>query len=75
MKIYICILLIFLRTAAFAQTVTVTGKVSLGAGSNDLSGTSIQIRGLKGGVVTDADGRFSISVRPGATLMISHIGY
>ncbi|HVU56818.1 MAG TPA: TonB-dependent receptor [Puia sp.] len=60
---------------SFAQTVTVTGKVSLGATSTDLSGTTIQVKGVRGGVTTDADGRFTLSVRPGATLMISHIGY
>jgi len=75
MKFNICLLLILLGVSAFAQTVTVTGKVSLGANSTDLSGTSIQVRGVKGGVMTDIDGRFTISVRPGATLIISHIGY
>ena len=67
---------LILRTAAFAQAnVTVSGKVGLGAGAADLSGTSVQVRGAKGGVTTDAAGHFSITVKQGAVLVFSHIGY
>ncbi|MBN9384504.1 MAG: TonB-dependent receptor [Chitinophagaceae bacterium] len=68
-------LLILLQMTAFAQTVTVIGKVSLGTISGDLSGTTVQVKGTKGGVTTDADGHFSITVKTGATLVISHIGF
>lgn len=68
--------LIFLGTVAFSQTtVTVSGRVTLGAGAADLSGTSIQVKGSRGGVTTDATGHFSISVKSGATLVFSHVGY
>ena len=68
--------LFFLQTAVFSQTtVTVSGTVGLGAGATDLSGTTVQVRGARGGVTTDATGHFSISVKSGATLVFSHIGY
>jgi len=65
--------LILLQMAAFSQTtVTVTGTVNL---PGDLSGTTVQVKGSRGGVTTDATGHFSITVKSGATLVISHIGY
>jgi len=69
-------LLVFLSMAGFSQaTVTVSGKVSLGAGSADLSGTSVQVRGAKGGVTTDAAGSFKITAPSGAILVFTHVGY
>jgi TonB-linked SusC/RagA family outer membrane protein len=69
-------LLIFLSIPGFSQTtVTVSGKINLGTGAPDLSGTTVQVKGAKGGVTTDATGRFSISVKAGTTLIISHIGF
>lgn len=38
-------------------------------------GASIVEKGTGNGVVTDLDGRFSLSVKPGATLIISFVGY
>lgn len=68
-------LLIFFNMRASAQTVTVSGIVNLGTGSADLSGTTVQVKGARGGVATDATGHFSIAVRSGATLVFSHVGY
>jgi TonB-linked SusC/RagA family outer membrane protein len=68
--------LVFFTMAGFSQTtVTVSGKVNLGTGSADLSGTTVQAKGAKGGVTTDATGHFSITVKSGATLVVSHVGY
>jgi len=53
----------------------VSGFVHL-PGSNDLSGTSVEVKGSAKGVVsTNARGFFSIRVPPGATLVFSHVGY
>jgi len=55
--------------------VTVTGKITDEAGA-PLAGVSIQIKGGKGGVQTDADGSFTISgVKEDATLVFSFVGY
>lgn len=69
------IFLILLTITASAQTGTVSGIVNLGAGAADLSGTTVQVKGARGGVTTDATGHFSITAKPGATLVFSHVGY
>ena len=38
-------------------------------------GASVMEKGTSNGTVTDLDGNFSLSVKPGATLVISYIGY
>jgi len=58
-----------------ATTIAVSGKVLLGAGSPDLSGTTVQVKGSKKGVTTDATGHFSIAVPGNASLVFTHIGY
>lgn len=55
-----------------AKTV-VTGTVSDASGS--LVGATIMEKGNQTGCVTDVDGKFTLSVNPGATLVISFIGY
>jgi len=38
-------------------------------------GASIMEKGTSNGAITDFDGKFSLSVKPGATIVISYIGY
>ena len=38
-------------------------------------GASVVEKGTTNGVVTDFDGNFTLNVKPGATLVISYIGY
>ena len=38
-------------------------------------GASIKVKGTNTGVATDFDGKFTLSVNPGATLVVSYIGY
>lgn len=55
------------------QSNKVTGTVKDAFGP--VIGASIVEKGTGNGVVTDLDGRFSLSVKPGATLIISFVGY
>ena len=55
------------------QTKKVTGNISDSMGP--LIGATIKEKGTGNGVVTDLDGNFSINVKPGATLVISYVGY
>ena len=56
------------------QSVTVTGTVKDDFGP--VIGASIIEKNNAGnGTITDMNGRFSLNVRPGATLVISYIGY
>ena len=57
---------------SFAQQGTISGKVSDKSGV--LPGVSVVIEGSNKGVETDFDGKYSISVSEGATLMISYVG-
>jgi len=71
-----CLFLLLFQLAGFSQaTVNITGKVSLGADATDISGTTVQVKGAKKGVFTDATGHFSISAPAGAILVFTHIGY
>ncbi|MEO7283650.1 SusC/RagA family TonB-linked outer membrane protein [Gelidibacter sp.] len=51
----------------------VTGKVT--DGNLPISGSNILIKNTKNGVVTDFDGRYSITAKPTDTLQISYLGY
>ncbi|HBF05416.1 MAG TPA: SusC/RagA family protein, partial [Prevotella sp.] len=56
------------------QTIKVSGIVSDAEGP--IIGASIVEQGTKSnGTVSDLDGKFTLSVKPGATLVISYMGY
>ena len=55
------------------STKKVTGTVSDAQGP--VIGASVVEKGTSNGVVTDFDGNFTLNVQPGATLVISYIGY
>ncbi|WP_288123758.1 TonB-dependent receptor [Parabacteroides goldsteinii] len=59
---------------ATAQAHRVTGVVKDHMG-DPVIGANIVEKGTTNGTITNIDGRFSIEVSPGATLIISYIGY
>ena len=70
---FVTFMLAFLATTALFAQNKVTGTVS-----DDLGpaiGVSVMEKGTSNGVITDLDGNYVISVRPGATLVFSSIGY
>ena len=56
-----------------AQT-TISGRVVDTNGDEIISAT-VLVKGSQGGTVTDFDGNFKVQCQPGATLVISYIGY
>ncbi len=60
---------------SFAQTKPISGTVSSEDGSTPLPGVSINIEGSSSGTVTDANGRFTLTADPNATLVFSYTGY
>lgn len=68
---WIAILFFFTITLANAQTIT--GTVS--AEGEPLPGASVSIKGTSKGSTTDFDGKYSINVSLGATLVFSYVGY
>ena len=58
---------------AVQQTKKVSGVVSDAMGP--IIGASVKVKGTSTGVATDFDGNFTLNVQPGATLVVSYIGY
>ena len=62
----------------FALTIsaqsTIKGHVKDDTGES-IIGASIVVKGTQGGTVTDFDGNFSLQCQPGATLVVTYIGY
>ena len=73
-KLITCLLMLCLGASLYAQRVSVSGTVRDNAGP--LIGASVLEKGTaSNGAVTDLDGKFTLSVKPGATLVVSMIGY
>ncbi|MBO4923426.1 MAG: carboxypeptidase-like regulatory domain-containing protein, partial [Bacteroidales bacterium] len=62
-------------TLAFAQNRPISGTVLDGSGQPVIGATVMVVGNSTLGTVTDADGRFSLSVPAGATISVSCIGY
>lgn len=60
---------------AMQQEMTVTGRVSEGGETGDLPGVNVIVKGTAIGTTTDVNGRYSIKVTAGETLVFSFIGY
>ncbi len=75
---YLCcsLLLTIVTLSTMAQsTVTITGKVT-DAGGGTLPGVSVLLKGSNNGVVTSADGVFTINVSEGKRILVfSFVGY
>ena len=72
MLLGICAILIAI--SGFAQTTPVTGKVMDDKGA-PVSGASVLEKGTKNGTTTSNDGSFSFKVKPGATLVVTGLGF
>lgn len=58
----------------YAQNSTVTGVV-VDEAEEPLIGVSVSVVGTSTGTVTDLDGNFKISIKKGASLKFSYMGY
>ncbi len=58
---------------AVQQSKKITGTVSDAMGP--VIGASVVVKGTTNGVATDFDGKFTLNVNPGQTIVISYIGY
>lgn len=61
-------------SAAYAQTKTVTGKITDVTG-NPLQSISVTIKGTMSGTTTGADGSFKLTVPENGTIVFSGVGY
>lgn len=67
-----CLLLIFVQPA-WAQTITVKGKVT--EKNQPLSGVNVVVKGAKNGAITNDQGEFTITAPPNGTLVFTYAGF
>ena len=70
----IMVLILFINPTV-AQQFTISGRVTEHDVGTPLPGVSILIKGTNNGTITDADGRYSLAVRPENTLIYSFVGF
>lgn len=59
--------------ASVQQAKTINGLVKDSQGP--LIGATVMEKGTSNGVVSDMNGKFTINVKPGATLVVTYVGY
>lgn len=69
----VVVLLGFTAAPALAQTHKITGKVTDETGAA-VTGATVREKGTKRGTFTDAEGKFTLALKPGSTLIISGVG-
>lgn len=69
------VLYLVLGVAAWAQTRSVSGRVTAAGDGSGLPGVTVLERGTTNGTSTDASGNFTLTVQEGASLVFSSIGY
>jgi TonB-linked SusC/RagA family outer membrane protein len=74
LKLFSLLALWLFAAPVWAQTKAISGRVS-GSDGGPLPGATVLERGTTNGVSTNADGAFSLSVQPNASLVISSVGY
>lgn len=72
-KLFTCLAMLLLSFSLMAQTRQVSGTVVDNVGP--VAGASVIEKGTQNGAVTDLDGKWTLSVPQGATIVISSIGY
>ncbi|MBO7660675.1 MAG: carboxypeptidase-like regulatory domain-containing protein, partial [Bacteroidaceae bacterium] len=72
-RLLLSTMLVFVGTILYAQT-EISGTVVDEFGEG-LYGTTVVEKGTSNGTVTDLDGKFTLKVAPGTTLVISFIGF
>ena len=75
-KIFLVGIFLLCQLVAFAQQLTVSGRITDSQTGNAMPGVNVLIKGTTTGTITDAGGRYSIAVPdPNSVLVFSFIGY
>jgi TonB-dependent starch-binding outer membrane protein SusC len=72
-KFSLLLMLFVISSAAFAQSRIMTGTVT-DEQKLPLTGASVLVQGTQASAITDIDGKYSIEVAPGQTLVFSFVG-
>ena len=73
-KLFACLLMLLAGAASLMAQTRVTGTITDNTGYGVI-GASVIEKGTTNGAIADLDGKYEITVRPGATLVFSSIGY
>ncbi|CAL1521390.1 TonB-dependent receptor [Chitinophaga sp. MM2321] len=73
--LFLLLSVLCLTGQAFAQSRTVTGKVTDGTDGSPIPGVTIQIKGTGKGATTQPDGQFSLEASSNDVFIVSFIGY
>ncbi len=60
---------------AYAQNVSISGRVSDEATGEPIPGVTVVVKGTTNGTITDFDGYYDLTVEKGSTVQYSYIGY
>lgn len=71
----ILMMLVLCCGTVFAQGITITGTITDAKTSESLPGASVVLKGTTQGTISDMDGKYVLTASPGATLVVSYIGY
>lgn len=73
--LFLLLSVLFLGGQVFAQSRTVTGRVTDAKDGSAIPGANIQIKGTSKGTVTNPDGSYTIPVDDNTVLIVSFIGF
>ena len=74
-RFFVAFLLLSLFTTGLHAQATLTVKGVVSDANEPLAGVSVIEQGTLNGTATDVDGQFSLTVKEGATLEVSFIGF
>ena len=72
-KLTMMLLCMAVTVTAWAQT-AITGTVVSVTDNEPIIGATVKVKGAAKGVVTNIDGKFTIDVQAGKTLVVSYVG-
>ena len=74
-KLFLTALAALMTSVAFAQNITVTGRVTDSNTNEPVPFAGVYVEGTTNGTNTDADGMYTLTVPSNAVLVFSSIGY
>jgi TonB-linked SusC/RagA family outer membrane protein len=72
--LFSCLFAVLISTFAFAQDMSVSGRVTDEKGSA-VAGATVAVKGTRIATVTNENGNYTIAARKGATITVSYVGY
>lgn len=74
-KWHLLVCLCFWVHLSYAQKIPIQGTVISGVDNLPVIGASIIEKGTTNGTVSDADGKFSLSINPDAAMVVTYVGF